>query len=239
MSGSKAVVVGGGSGIGAAVAARQRTAGMQVLVWDRTGEADIVCDISDPAQVDAAAATTLERLGVPTTVTVTAGIGHSGTLLDLPAGDWDRVFGVNAKGVWLSMRSLARPMLAGGGGSIVAISSVSATLVDRTMGMYCASKAALDMVIKVAAAEWAPVVRVNGVAPGVTDTPMLGRAPRSGEWLAGVAQRTALGRLGTADDIAEAVLAVHATGWLTGEIVRCDGGLSLRSPINPVGDSAP
>lgn len=235
---SPAVVVGGASGIGAAVAARQRAAGGEVLVWDVDPGSDIVCDISDPEQVDAAAAATLDRLGVPATVTITAGVGHSGMLLDLPAGDWDRVVGINAKGVWLSMRALARPMLAAGGGSIVAMSSVSAQLVDRSMGVYCASKAALDMVIKVAAAEWAPSVRVNGVAPGVTDTPMLGRAPRSGEWLAGVAHRTALGRLGTAEDIAEAVVAVHAMGWLTGEIVRCDGGLSLRSPINPVGDTA-
>lgn len=79
-------------------------------------------------------------------------------------------------------------------------------------------------------------MRVNGVGPGVTDTPMLGPAPRDGEWLSGVARRTALGRLGTADDIAETVLAVHGMFWVTGEIVQCDGGLSLRSPINPMGD---
>jgi NAD(P)-dependent dehydrogenase (short-subunit alcohol dehydrogenase family) len=104
------------------------------------------------------------------------------------------------------------------------------------MGLYCASKAALDMIIGVAAAEWAPEVRVNGVAPGVTDTPMLGRAPRTGAWLGAVAQRTALRRLGTADDIAESILAIHGMHWVTGQIVRCDGGLSLHSPINPLGD---
>ena len=152
-------------------------------------------------------------------MTVTAGIGHAGLLLDVPADDWDRVVGTNAKGVWLAMRALAGPMLAAGGGSIVATSSVSARLADRTMGLYCVSKAALDMLIKVASVEWAPAVRVNGVAPGVTDTPMLGPAPRDRGWLQGVAERTALGRLGTADDVAEAVLAVHAMRWVTGEIV--------------------
>jgi NAD(P)-dependent dehydrogenase (short-subunit alcohol dehydrogenase family) len=230
-----AVVVGGGSGIGAAVAERQRAAGVEVLTWDLTG-GDLECDILDAGAIEAATADTVARLGVPGLVTITAGIGHSGLLADTPAEEWDRVLGVNAKGVWLVMRALAGPMRAGEGGSIVATSSVSARLADRSMGLYCASKAALDMLIAVAAAEWAPDVRVNGIAPGVTDTPMLGRAPRSGAWLAGVAQRTAFGRLGTADDIAEAVEAIHAMHWMTGQIVPCDGGLSLHSPIDPLGD---
>ena len=117
------------------------------------------------------------------------------------------------------------------------ISSVSARLVDRTMGLYCASKAALDMVVRVAAREWAPAVRVNAVAPGVTDTPMLGPAPREGAWLTGVAGRTALGRIGRPEDIAEAVVAVHGMHWVTGQIIECDGGLSLYSPIDPTGRS--
>jgi NAD(P)-dependent dehydrogenase (short-subunit alcohol dehydrogenase family) len=232
-----AVVVGGASGIGAAVAARQRASGAEVVIWDANEAADVVCDISDPRQVDAATELTLARSGAPAVVTVTAGIGHAGLLLDATSDEWDRVLGVNAKGVWLAMRALARPMLDAGGGSIVAISSVSAELVDRSMGLYCASKAALDMLIKVAAAEWAPTLRVNGVAPGVTDTPMLGPVNRDGEWLKRVARRTALGRLGTAADIADAVLALHGTRWITGQIVVCDGGLSLRSPINPLGDA--
>jgi NAD(P)-dependent dehydrogenase (short-subunit alcohol dehydrogenase family) len=231
----RAVVVGGASGIGAAVAARHRAAGTDVVVWDVSGGADIVCDITDADQVAAAAERTVADHGVPDTVTVTAGIGHGGMLLDAPGHDWDRVMGVNAKGVWLAMRALAGPMLGTGGGSIVAISSVSARLADRSMGLYCASKAALDMVVRVAAAEWAPAVRVNAVAPGVTDTAMLGPVPRDGTWLTGVASRTALTRLGQPDDIADAVLAVHGMTWVTGQIVTCDGGLSLHSPIDPMG----
>ena len=233
--GGPAVVVGGGSGIGAAVAARYRSTGVDVVVWDRAPGSDIECDITDPGQVDAAARATLDRVGVPTQVTVTAGVGHSGLLVDVDAAAWDRVMGVNAKGVWLAMRALAGEMTAAGGGSVVAISSVSAHLVDKTMGLYCASKAALDMVVRVAASEWAPAVRVNAVAPGVTDTPMLGPAPREGSWLTGVAGRAALGRLGRPDDIAEAVLAVHGMHWVTGQIIECDGGLSLHSPIDPTG----
>jgi NAD(P)-dependent dehydrogenase (short-subunit alcohol dehydrogenase family) len=232
---TSAVVVGGGSGIGAAVVAAQRAQDVEVLAWDVGVEADIQCDVTDPQQVRAATVATIERIGVPALVTVTAGIGHSAMLLDAPADDWDRVVGTNAKGVWLAMRSLAGPMLENAGGSIIATSSVSARLADKSMGLYCVSKAALDMVIKVAAVEWAPTVRVNGVAPGVTDTAMLGPMPRDRGWLRGVSERTAFGRLGTPDDIAQAVLALHDTGWVTGQVLTCDGGLSLRSPIDPLG----
>jgi NAD(P)-dependent dehydrogenase (short-subunit alcohol dehydrogenase family) len=236
---STAVVIGGASGIGAAVAARHRARGDEVVVWDIVDGADIVCDITDPEQIDTATDTTLDRIGPPDLVTVTAGIGHSGMLIELPPDAWNRVMDINAKGVWLAMRALARPMLERGHGSIVATSSVSARLADRSMGLYCISKAALDMVIRVAALEWAPTLRVNGVAPGVTDTPMLGRAPRDGDWLQGVRDRTALRRLGTPDDIALTILAVHDMAWVTGEIVVCDGGLADYSPIDPLGPPAP
>ncbi len=236
MNEGPAVVVGGGSGIGAAVARLQREAGVPVVIWDLAG-GDLVCDIADPDAVVAARDATLEQVGPPSTVTVTAGVGHSGMLADAGPDEWDRVLGVNARGVWLAMRALAAPMAGAGGGSIVAISSVSARLVDRSMGLYCVSKAALDMVVRVAAAEWAPTVRVNAVAPGVTDTPMLGPIPRDGPWLGGVARRTPLGRLGTPDDIASAILAVHGMDWVTGQVIECDGGLGLHSPIDPPGAS--
>jgi len=126
-------------------------------------------------------------------------------------------------------------------GSFVAVSSVSARLVDRNMGLYCASKAALSMLVEVAAAEWGPMgLRVNAVAPGVTRTPMLGNSRAASvegsPWLAGVADRTALGRLGEADDIAQAIIALHSMEWVTGQVLECDGGLSLRSPIDSYGE---
>jgi len=125
--------------------------------------------------------------------------------------------------------------------SFVAVSSISAHLVDRNMGIYCASKAALSMLVKVAAAEWGGAgLRVNAVAPGVTRTPMLGRGPSAtvagSPWLAAVSERTALGRLGEADDIAQVVVALHAMEWVTGQVVECDGGLSLHSPIDSYGE---
>ena len=203
-------------------------------MWDVAGERDITCDVRDPGSVDAAMAET----GVPSTFTVTAGVGHSGLLLRVEPDEWDRVMDVNAKGVWLAIRACARAMIdAGAGGSIVVTSSVSSRLVDRNMGLYCASKAALDMLVRVAAFEWAPQgVRVNAVAPGVTDTPMVPKVPASQPWLEAVAERTPFGRLGTADDVAEAVVALHGLSWVTGQVLDCDGGLSLHSPIDAYGE---
>ena len=234
------VVVGGASGIGAAVVASERAAGADVVVWDIAGTYDIKCDVTDPASVDAAVEETRARVGVPAEVTVTAGVGHSGMLLDLPVDEWDRVIAVNTRGPLLAMRALARTMInAGSPGSIVAVSSVSARLVDRSMGAYCASKAALSMLVQVAACEWAPHgIRVNAVGPGVTATPMLGRAPNTESgWLAAVQERTPLGRLGTAEDIAQAIRALHDVEWMTGQIVECDGGLGLHSPIDAFGEN--
>ncbi len=229
-----AVVVGGATGIGAAVAARQRADGATVVVWDVKEPCDITCDITDPDAVETAASATVDRLGVPDTVTVCAGIGHSGLLVDVEPDEWDRVMAVNVRGPWLAMRALARRMIdAGATGSIVATSSVSAHLVDRNMGAYCASKAALNMTVKVAAAEWASSgIRVNAIGPGVTDTPMLGGAPVDRGWLAKVAGRTALGSIGSPEQVADAIVAVHGLPWVTGQVLDADGGLGLHSPID-------
>jgi NAD(P)-dependent dehydrogenase (short-subunit alcohol dehydrogenase family) len=231
---SGGVVIGGASGIGAAVVERYRDAGRPVVVWDVHESADVVCDVTDEQQIEAALAATLDRVEqLPTQITVTAGIGHSGLLNDITRAEWDRVLAVNVTGPWLVMRAWARQFAAReADASIVATSSVSARLVDRSMGAYCTSKAALSMTVRIAAAEWAPSIRVNAVAPGVTATPMLGGAPVESGWLRDVAHRTALGRLGSAEDIADAVLALHALPWVTGQVLEVDGGLAMWSPIN-------
>jgi NAD(P)-dependent dehydrogenase (short-subunit alcohol dehydrogenase family) len=232
----QALVIGGGSGIGAAVVARQRAESHTVGVWDRQGPRDVTCDIANPEQIGAAVAG-IEAGALPSLITITAGVGHSGLLADVSPDEWDQVMAINARGPWLCMRALAKALIgADQKASIVATSSVSAHLVDPNMGVYCASKAALNMLVKVAAAEWGPAgIRVNAIAPGVTATPML-RAPEGSPWLVGVADRTAQQRIGTADDIADAVMALHAMTWVTGQVVDCDGGLSLHSPIDAFGE---
>src|SRR5262245_15071359 len=98
------------------------------------------------------------------------------------------------------MRAVAQAMIdARTRGSIVAVSSVSGTLVDRDMGAYCVSKAGIDMLVRVAAAEWgAHGIRVNAVGPGVTRTPMLAEAEQLPGWVDALTERTSLGRLGEA-----------------------------------------
>jgi NAD(P)-dependent dehydrogenase (short-subunit alcohol dehydrogenase family) len=237
-----ALVVGGGSGIGAAVGAAHRAADGTVVVWDVAGERDVTCDVTDPVAIEAAVDETRRRWGVPRWVSITAGIGHSGMLADAGADDFDRVMTVNARGPWLCMRAWLGPMRDGAvDGSFVATSSISARVVDRSMGLYCASKAALSMLVRVAALEWGPLgIRVNAVAPGVTRTPMLGRGPAASvegsPWLAHVAERTALGRLGEAADVAGVVLGLHDMTWVTGQVLECDGGLALHSPVDAYGE---
>ena len=100
------VIVGGGSGIGAAVVAAYRAAGVTPVVWDIAGERDVECDIRDPDAIDPALAQTLERAGVPTELTITSGVGHGVPLLDESVDDWDRVIAVNTRGPWLVMRAV-------------------------------------------------------------------------------------------------------------------------------------
>jgi NAD(P)-dependent dehydrogenase (short-subunit alcohol dehydrogenase family) len=230
-----AIVTGGASGIGRAAADRLRSAGHDVVTWDLRG-GDIACDISDPDAVSTALEQTLATVGAPDRLVACAGVGASGMLIDQDPADWKRVIDVNLTGTWLTMRAVARAMIGNGGGSIVAVSSISGTVADRDMGAYCVSKAGVDMLVRVAASEWGPHgIRVNAVGPGVTRTPMLAEAEQLPGWLDGLTQRTALGRSGMADDVAEAIVAVLEMGWVTGQTVLADGGLALHSPIDTYG----
>ena len=231
-----AVVTGGASGIGAAVVIRLRQAGHDVVTWDAKA-GDIACDISDPDSVASALTTTVSEHGVPDRLVACAGVGASGLLLDQSPEDWRRVLDVNLTGTWLTLRAVAKSMIDHGiAGSMVAVSSISGTLSDRDMGAYCVSKAGIDMLVRIAAAEWgARGIRVNAVGPGVTRTPMLAKPEALPGWVEGLSERTALGRLGEADDVAEAIVAVLELSWVTGQTIFADGGLALQSPIDAYG----
>ncbi len=233
---SVALVTGGASGIGHEVAGRLRDAGHDVVVWDLS-EADIACDISDPDAVSAAMERTVREHGVPTRVVTCAAIGAAGVLLKQSPAEWERVLAVNLTGTWLTIRAAARAMIdAGAGGSIVAVSSISGSIADRDMGAYCVSKAGVDMLVKVAAVEWGTHdIRVNAVGPGVTRTPMLANPEALPGWVEGMSERTALGGLGQAADVAGAIVGVLELPWVTGQIVHADGGLALHSPIDAYG----
>ncbi len=230
------VVTGGASGIGREVTGRLRDGGHDVVVWDLSG-ADIGCDVSDPDAVSAAMEQTVREHGVPTRIVTCAGIGASGLLLKQQPAEWERVLAVNLTGTWLTIRAGAQAMVdAGVGGSIVAVSSISGTVADRDMGAYCVSKAGVDMLVKVAAVEWGGYgIRVNAVGPGVTRTPMLAKPEQLPGWVEALSERTALGGLGDATDVAGAIVGVLELPWVTGQLVHADGGLALHSPIDAYG----
>ncbi|BBX62674.1 3-oxoacyl-ACP reductase [Mycobacterium saskatchewanense] len=239
MTPSTALVTGGASGIGREVVGLLREAGHHVVVWDLT-DTDIVCDISDPDAVAAAMEQTVREHGVPARVVTSAAIGSSGPsglLLKQSPADWERVLSINLTGTWLTLRAAAQAMVdAEVQGSIVAVSSISGTVADRDMGAYCVSKAGVDMLVKVAAAEWGTYgIRVNAVGPGVTRTPMLPNPDAWPGWVDGLSRRTALGRLGEAIDVAGAIVGVLELPWVTGQVVHADGGLALHSPIDAYG----
>ena len=231
-----AMVTGGASGIGREVANRLRDAGYDVVVWDLS-DGDIACDISDPEAVSSAMERTVREHGVPTRVVTCAAVGAAGVLLKQSPAEWERVLAVNLTGTWLTIRAAARAMIdAGVGGSIVAVSSISGSIADRDMGAYCVSKAGVDMLVKVAAVEWGTHgIRVNAVGPGVTRTPMLPNPEALPGWVEGLTERTALGGLGQAIDVADAIVGVLELPWVTGQVVHADGGLALHSPIDSYG----
>jgi NAD(P)-dependent dehydrogenase (short-subunit alcohol dehydrogenase family) len=228
-------VTGGASGIGAAVVERVRAAGGKALSLDIADGADIRCDVTDETSVVDAMAKARTELGSITLGVLAAGVGGARRIVDLSVDEWDRVHGVNARGVFLTLRELARGMIADdAGGSIVVVTSISGFLADRTMSHYASSKAAANELVRVAARELgAAAIRVNAVAPGTTDTPMFAATDRLRGYREQVATRTPLGGVGDPYAVADAVLAISQLSWVTGQIVAADGGVSLFSPIDP------
>ena len=240
LRGAGAIVTGGASGIGAAAVSQLREAGARVAVLDLhdapAADLSLRCDVGDEEQVVTRVREAVDRLGGIDIAIVNAGIGGMGAILDLSTQEWDRVMRVNLRGGFVTLRECARAMVEHARpGSIVAITSVAGFLTDRSMAHYTVSKAGLAALVRVAARELGPHgIRVNGVAPGTTDTPMFAATDRMPGYRERVAGRAALGRVGTASEVAQAAVALCALDWVTGQIVAADGGVSLASPIDPM-----
>jgi NAD(P)-dependent dehydrogenase (short-subunit alcohol dehydrogenase family) len=232
LAGRAALVTGGASGIGAAVVTRLRAAGARVAVVDLQ-DGDVKCDVGDERQMIDAVHQVAESFGALDIAVLNAGVGGFSAILDMPTDEWDRIHRVNLRGAFVGLRECARAM--SDGGAIVAITSVSGFLSERGMAHYSTSKAALAQLVRTAARELGPKgIRVNAVAPGTTDTPLFAPTRQlPGYWERAV-RRTPLGRLGTADDIAQVVVALLGLEWVTGQVLAADGGLSLYSPIDPI-----
>jgi 2-keto-3-deoxy-L-fuconate dehydrogenase len=240
LDGCSALVTGGSSGIGRAVVDLLVDSGARVACLDlqpghERALLSLACDISDEAQVDAAVAEATDALGAIRVAVLNAGVGGFGALVDLSTSEWDRVMGVNLRGTFFCLRAVGKAMVGHGqGGAIVAVTSISGFLADRMMGHYSASKAAVAEIVRVAARELGPsAIRVNAVAPGTTDTPMFAATDALAGYRKKVADRSALGEVGTAVGVAQAIVSVLQLDWVTGQVVAADGGVSLWSPIDP------
>ena len=242
LHGARALVTGGASGIGAACVAQLRDAGARVVSLDLADAPDadgsVRSDVADEDAVVAGVGEAVARLGGLDVAVLSAGVGGSAPLLEMTTQEWDRVLNVNLRGAFVSLRECARAMTDRAsterGGSIVAVTSISGFLSERLMAHYAVSKAGLAQLVRSAARELgARGIRVNAVAPGTTDTPMFAPTERLPGYRERVAGRAALGRLGTAADVAQVVVALCRLDWVTGQVVAADGGVSLHSPIDP------
>jgi 2-keto-3-deoxy-L-fuconate dehydrogenase len=219
----RALVTGAGSGIGAAVARRLAADGLDVVRADARdpGEGGVILDVRDEAQV----APAMRDLDVLVNV---AGIGSTTTAPDTPLEVWDDVFAVNARGTFLCCKHAIPGMAARGGGSIVNIASVGALVGLRNRAAYCASKGAVVALTRALAVDHvADGVRVNAVCPGTVDSPWVRRlVDESGETLETLRARQPMGRLGTTEEIADAVAYLVSAEFATGTILTIDGGLT-------------
>jgi 3-oxoacyl-[acyl-carrier protein] reductase len=246
---SGAVVVGGGSGIGRACAEILAERGWSVAVLDLrvpetapSGiEAVIEVDVRDPDAVDAALGEAETRLIGPLTGAVhAAGTARVTPLVEISPKEWKLVLDVNLTGAWNVLSAVARRFEAGAGGAFVAISSVDATRPVAGLAHYCASKAGLESLVRVAALELGHAgIRVNAVAPGVVATPLMDPLLARSDIRDDFLEHIPLGRVADPAEIASAVAFLLSADarYITGHTLVADGGMSLRehAKLEPVG----
>lgn len=227
-----AVVLGGASGIGAGIAQALTRAGYAVQVGDLVGTTPV--DVTDEDQVQVFLEDVIAEHGAPDLVVNSAGTSTFGLVTDLPAEEWRRVVDVCLTGGFLVLKHAGR--LVREGGSIVSIASLNARQPAAGLSAYCAAKAGLAMLTEVAALELAARgVRVNAVSPGLVPTPLTAPALDIPGVEDDYLENTPLGRAGTVEEVADAVLFLARAGWVTGEVLDVNGGAHLRRYPDIVG----
>jgi len=242
-----ALVTGGGSGIGRAIAERFAFEGARVVVVDINGVAAdavadaignlafaIEADVSDPGSVRRMIDDAIERFGRVDVLVNNAAIVSTKDVLTVEPDEWDRVFAVNVRGVYLCCQGVLPSMLERGVGSIVNIASVAGMKGLPQRAAYCASKGAVIALTRQIAAEYAGRgVRCNCICPSTIATPLVEsvfeRADDPDALRATFMVRQPMGRFGQADEVAAAVLylASDESAFVTGTSLVIDGGLTM------------
>jgi NAD(P)-dependent dehydrogenase (short-subunit alcohol dehydrogenase family) len=251
LAGQRAVVVGGGSGIGLGSARALARDGAIVTIAGRTEQklvvaaatlaeeglhvAHVACDALDRESVQHAvdiASDDERRLQI---AVVVPGLGAITPVLLFDDDDFSAQVDANVRPIYLFLKYAGRAMVRVGGGSFVAISSTAAVFSPKYLALYAAGKAAVDQLVRVAANELGELgVRVNSVQPGMTRTPGTARAFDNPEMMAAFLAEQPIPRHGEVEDIAQAVryFAGPESSWVTGQLLTVDGGNTLRSFID-------
>jgi NAD(P)-dependent dehydrogenase (short-subunit alcohol dehydrogenase family) len=249
LSGKVALITGGGTGIGRAIALAFAREGASVAVAGRRleklreviGEVQkpggaglaMECDVTRGAEVARAVKGTVERFGRLNVLVNNAGTLHVSTVEGITEEEWDRMMTVNLKGPFLMSRAVLPEFRKCGGGAIVNIGSVLGLFAVKDRAAYCASKGGVTMLTKAMALDHAQEkIRVNCICPSVVETDLVrGVFDESKQGQAKLKARLAsipLGRLGRPEDVAEMAvyLASEESSWLTGAAIPLDGGVT-------------
>jgi NAD(P)-dependent dehydrogenase (short-subunit alcohol dehydrogenase family) len=237
LSGRIALVTGAASGIGAAIVARFQAEGARVAGLDISSGAasdhDLIADLRSTTALEDALASVSAALGSPEILVHAAASSHPGGIFDTDPATFLDLYDVNVAGA-VRLLQLCVPAMRSRGGSVVVLSSINAEYATPSLAAYAATKAALNNLVQTAALELAPYnIRINAIAPASIDTPAMrasfarDKDPQQAR-VRNIA-RHPLGRLGSADEVAELALflASDRAQWITGSIYPIDGGAGV------------